>query len=46
VTIESGSILYRTLSIFALSFAAAVILLGGIAWRFLRRGRQRNAART
>jgi hypothetical protein len=46
VTIESGSILYRTLSIFALSFAAAMILLGGIAWRFVRRGRRRNAART
>jgi hypothetical protein len=46
VTIESGSILYRTLSIFALSFAAAMMLLGGIVWRFLRRGRQRNAART
>lgn len=45
VAMESGSILYRTLSLFALSFAAALLLLAVIIWRVVRRGRRKNAAR-
>ncbi|MEX2270821.1 MAG: hypothetical protein WD690_05090 [Vicinamibacterales bacterium] len=44
VTMESGSILYRTLWVFGLSFAAAIGLLAFVVWRIVRRGRQRNAA--
>lgn len=43
VTMESGSILYRTLWLFAASFAAAVALLAFVIWRIIRRGRQRIA---
>jgi hypothetical protein len=45
VSMESGSILYRTLSIFALSFGAAILLLSLIIWSIIRRGRARNRAR-
>lgn len=44
VTLESGSILYRTLWVFGLSFAAAIGLLAFIVWRLVRRGRLKNAA--
>lgn len=44
VSMESGSILYRTLSLFALSFLAAILLLAGIVWMIVRRGRARRAA--
>jgi hypothetical protein len=46
VSMDSGSILYRTLSIFALSFAAAVILLIVIIWMVIRRGRRRSSTLT
>ncbi len=42
VSMEGGSILYRTLSLFALSFGAAIVLLGGIVWMVIRRGRRRS----
>ena len=42
VEMESGSILYRTLSLFALSFAAAMVLLALIIWRVVRSGRRKN----
>ena len=45
VTMEQGSILYRTLWLFGLSFAAALLLLAFVIWRIVRRGRQKNAAR-
>ena len=45
VGMERGSILYRTLSLFAASFAAAILLLAIIIWRIVRRGRARNQAR-
>ena len=45
VSMESGSILYRTLSIFALSFGAAILLLSLIVWSIIRRGKARNRAR-
>jgi predicted small lipoprotein YifL len=45
VTMDSGSILHRTLWIFALSFGAAVALLAFIVWRVVLRGRHRNAVR-
>ena len=45
VAMETGSILYRTLWLFAASFGAAIGLLALIVWRVVRRGRQRNAAR-
>ncbi|MDQ3168679.1 MAG: hypothetical protein M3Q55_00905 [Acidobacteriota bacterium] len=45
VAMESGSILYRTLSLFAASFAAAILLLVIIIWRIIRRGKARNRAR-
>lgn len=44
VTMEEGSILYRTLLLFGLSFLAALALLAFIIWRIIRRGRQTNAA--
>ena len=44
VKMESGSILYRTLSIFAASFAAAIVLLVGVIWMVVRRGRKKNQA--
>lgn len=40
VKIENKSILYRTLWLFAGAFAAAVVLIAGMIWWFLRRGRQ------
>lgn len=40
VSMESGSILYRTLWLFAASFAAAILLLAFIVWRIIRRGKQ------
>lgn len=40
VTMESGSILYRTLWLFAMSFGAAVGLLIAIIWWVIRRGRR------
>lgn len=48
VTMDSGSILYRTLGLFAASFAAAVMLLVGVIWWVIRRGkaRARQAAST
>lgn len=45
VTMDQGSILYRTLWLFGLSFAAALLLLAFLIWRIVRRGRQKNAAR-
>lgn len=42
VLMESGSILYRTLGLFAASFAAALLLLATIIWLVIRRGRRRN----
>jgi hypothetical protein len=42
VLMESGSILYRTLGLFAASFAAALALLAAIIWLVIRRGRRRN----
>ena len=45
VAMESGSILYRTLSLFAASFAAAILLLAIIIWRIIQRGKARNRAR-
>jgi hypothetical protein len=44
VTMEAGSILYRTLSLFAASFVAAVLLLVGIIWMVIRRGKRKNQA--
>lgn len=44
VSMESGSILYRTLSLFAISFLAAIALLAGAIWIVVRRGRARRAA--
>ena len=44
VTMDSGSILYRTLGLFAVSFAAALLLLAIVIWMVIRRGRRRNAA--
>jgi hypothetical protein len=42
VVMEQGSILYRTLWLFGVSFGAALGLLAFIIWRIVRRGRQRN----
>ncbi len=44
VTMEQGSILYRTLLLFGLSFGAALLLLAFVIWRIVRRGRQKNAS--
>lgn len=44
VSMDSGSILYRTLSLFAISFLAAIVLLAGAVWMVVRRGRARRAA--
>ncbi len=44
VTMESGSILYTTLWLFAGSFAAALLLLAFVIWRIVRRGKRRNGA--
>lgn len=44
VAMESGSILYRTLALFAVSFAAAIVLLGALIWMVIRRGRKKNQA--
>lgn len=44
VAMESGSILYRTLSLFAVSFAAAIALLAAMIWMVIRRGRRKNQA--
>jgi len=44
VAMEQGSILYRTLWVFAVSFGAALGLLAFIIWRIVRRGHQRNQA--
>ena len=46
VVMESGSILYRTLGLFAASFAAAIVLLVGAIWMVVRRGRRRVAAQS
>lgn len=43
VSMEAGSILYRTLWLFALSFGAAIGLLAAIVWMVVRRGRRRQA---
>lgn len=40
VKMETGSILYRTLSLFAASFGAAILLLVGVIWMVIRRGRR------
>jgi hypothetical protein len=40
VSMEGGSILYRTLWLFAASFAAAILLLTFIVWRIVRRGKR------
>jgi hypothetical protein len=40
VTMGAQSILYQTLGLFAGAFLAAVLLLGGIVWWVLRRGRR------
>ena len=45
VAMEQGSILYRTLWLFAVSFGAALGLLAFIIWRIVRRGRAHNQAR-
>jgi hypothetical protein len=42
VSMEAGSILYRTLWLFALSFGAALALLAAIIWMIVRRGRRRS----
>lgn len=42
VSMEGGSILYRTLWLFALSFGAAMALLAAIVWMVVRRGRRRR----
>lgn len=42
VSMESGSILYRTLWLFALSFGAAMALLAAIIWMVIRRARRRT----
>jgi len=42
VSMEAGSILYRTLWLFALSFGAAIALLAAIIWMIVRRGRRRR----
>ncbi|HUF23665.1 MAG TPA: hypothetical protein VMN81_06010 [Vicinamibacterales bacterium] len=42
VSMESGSILYRTLWLFGLSFGAAMALLAAIIWMIIRRGRRRR----
>ena len=44
VTMNSGSILYTTLSLFALSFAAAMVVLVGAIWIVIRRGRRKSQA--
>lgn len=44
VTMDSGSILYRTLGLFAVSFAAAMALLAALIWMVIRRGRKKNQA--
>jgi hypothetical protein len=44
VTMESGSILYRTLWLFAASFAAAIVLLVFVIWRIIKRGKRRLTA--
>ena len=46
VSMESGSILYRTLGLFAASFAAAIVLLVVAIWMVIRRGRRRVAAQS
>ena len=40
VILSAQSILYQTLGLFAGAFLAAVLLLGGIIWWVLRRGRR------
>jgi hypothetical protein len=42
VRMGSESILFRTLSLFAMAFAAAVAALAGIIWVTIRRARRRN----
>jgi hypothetical protein len=42
VSMESGSILYRTLWLFGVSFGAAMALLVGIIWMVIRGGRRRR----
>jgi len=46
VEMESQSILYRTLWLFAGAFAAAVALLGGLIWWTVRKGRRQSATTT
>jgi hypothetical protein len=43
VKMESQSILYRTLWLFAGAFVAALIVLAGLIWWFIRRGRPEPA---
>jgi hypothetical protein len=44
VTMQRGSILYRTLGLFAASFAAAIVILIAVIWMVIRRGKQKNQA--
>ena len=44
VMMTSGSILYRTLGLFAASFGAAVLVLIAAIWMVIRRGRAKNQA--
>lgn len=44
VLMDSGSILYRTLGLFAVSFVAAILLLTFVIWRVIKRGRSRVTA--
>jgi hypothetical protein len=43
VTIGAQSILYQTLGLFAGAFLAAVVLLCGIVWWTLRKGKRQKA---
>jgi hypothetical protein len=44
VRMDSQSILYRTLWLFGVAFAAAVLVLAGLIWLTMRRGRRADAA--
>jgi hypothetical protein len=46
VSMDQGSILYRTLWLFGLSFGGAMALLGAAIWMVVRRGRRRAAPLT
>jgi hypothetical protein len=46
VRMDRQSILYRTLWLFGIAFAAAVLVIGGLIWLTMRRGRAQSTAPT